>query len=81
MSGFGTTQEGATGNRNNIKYGRVSQNEDSPESQPSAFDVHEATARILNQHLKTFQSSKRRQLIIMSSSVLGAFLFLYWVIG
>ncbi|EPE31301.1 Phosphoglycerate mutase-like protein [Glarea lozoyensis ATCC 20868] len=83
MPGFGTIGSSGRGG----KYDRLNtasppppEDLPPPESLPS-FDVHQATQRILNQHLKTFHSSKRRQLIIMSSSFIGALLFLYWVIG
>ncbi|KAF4630563.1 hypothetical protein G7Y89_g7577 [Cudoniella acicularis] len=67
-----------TGNRG--KYERLLASGPAPRTLP-AFDVHEVTQRILDRHLKTFQSSKRRQLVIMSLTVIGVLLFLYRVIG
>jgi hypothetical protein len=84
MPGFGTIA--SSGRDAGGKYDRLNTSSPPPEDLPPletlpSFDVHQATQRILNQHLKTFHSSKRRQLIIMSSAFVGALMFLYWVIG
>lgn len=78
MSGFGATTVRDRGQ--NIKYDRLSTSSPPPETLPT-FDVHEATQRILDRHLESFKSSKKRQLIMMSGTVIGALVFLYWVIG
>ncbi|KAH6673628.1 histidine phosphatase superfamily [Halenospora varia] len=62
------------------KYERLLDTEPAPEA-TRTLDVHEATHRILDHHLKTFRSIKRRQLILMASTVIGALVLLYWVIG
>jgi hypothetical protein len=84
MPGFGTIA--ASGRDKGGKYDRLSTSSPPPEAlrpleDVPSFDVHQATQRILNQHLKTFHSSKRRQMIIMTSAFVGSLLFLYWAIG
>lgn len=62
------------------KYERLLDTEPAPEA-TRTLDDHEATHRILDHHLKTFRSIKRRQLILMASTVIGVLVLLYWVIG
>jgi hypothetical protein len=84
MPGFGTMA--ASRRDKGAKYDRLNTSSPPPEtsSPPDnvpSFDVHQATQSILNQHLKTFRSSKKRQLVVMTLAFVGSLLFLYWVIG
>lgn len=45
------------------------------------LDADEETLGILQRHLKTFRTKNRQRLVVMSLSVTGILLFLYWAIA
>jgi hypothetical protein len=88
MPGFGSIVESLVAREHDHggKYDRLNTSSPPPEALPPSedspsFDIHQATQRRLNRHLKTFQSSKKKELVIMTSAFVGSLLFLYWVIG